>query len=117
MKKLLAIFLLVLLPGQIAWSAVTNLCQHENDSAANHLGHHSHQHKLDPVGDTSSDKAKFGNNDSDCTVCHGCCASVVPSFYAFVVDFTPVQSPAMSSGQLMSPLPERPERPQWRHLA
>jgi hypothetical protein len=117
MKKLLAILLLVLLPGQIAWSAVGSLCQHENGASANHLGHHNHQHKLDPVGDNSSDKAKFGDKDSDCTVCHASCASVIPEFSSFVADCTGVRIPAASQGQLMSPLPERPERPQWRHLA
>jgi hypothetical protein len=117
MKKLLAILLLVLLPGQIAWSAVGSLCQHENGASANHLGHHNHQHKLDPVGDTSSDKAKFGDKDSDCTVCHAGYASVIPEFSSFVANFTAVRSPAASSGQLMPPLPDRPERPQWRHLA
>ena len=48
MRRLIAIFLLVLLPFQAVWAAMEPYCLHENaQSQSHHFGHHEHQHHAD----------------------------------------------------------------------
>lgn len=74
MRRLIAIFLLVLLPLQAVWAAVTPYCPHDRqpDSqqhAPLHLGHHEHQHQGGGE-QTSNPATAMGDHD------HHCCASV-----------------------------------------
>ncbi len=46
MRRWLAIFLLVFIPLQFTWAAASAYSQHENWDAANHFGHHAHEHKM-----------------------------------------------------------------------
>ncbi len=43
-KKIFVIFLLVILPFQLAWAGAGVYCQHEEGLAAQHFGHHDHKH-------------------------------------------------------------------------
>ena len=45
MKKFFLILLLFVLPLQMSWAAASAYCLHEEGKAAQHPGHHSHQHK------------------------------------------------------------------------
>nr|ART41037.1 L611 [uncultured bacterium] len=45
MRRWLSILLLVFLPFQFSWAAVAGYCQHETGAAAQHFGHHDHQHQ------------------------------------------------------------------------
>jgi hypothetical protein len=76
MRRLLAIFLLVLLPLQLSWASVAVYCQHETDGQAKHFGHHDHQHQAgDNQGDGNSKLS--GGVDNDCGTCHAGCATVI----------------------------------------
>jgi hypothetical protein len=85
MRRLLLIFIAVLLPLQWSWAAAASVCAHAREPA--HYGHHEHQHggadqAHDGVGQsaTSADaSADSGTNPSptshpDCQACHGMAA-------------------------------------------
>jgi flagellar capping protein FliD len=45
MRRFLLIFLVVMMPLQLSWAAVSSYCQHESGTASKHFGHHEHQHQ------------------------------------------------------------------------
>lgn len=78
MRRLIAIFLLALLPLQAVWAAVEPYCLHESsESKSSHLGHHTHQHHADADNDHHSS----GDDDAGKTSAmsdhdHHCCSSI-----------------------------------------
>jgi len=118
MKKYLAILLLLVLPMQIAWAAAGSLCKHESGAAAQHFGHQDHKHQCtnsDAVsGDSSSSPA---GSDADCGLCHGGTSSVLPENLTLALHWTATPLPRSGFNLLPPPLADRPERPQWLHLA
>ncbi len=55
MRKLLAIFLLVLIPLQSSWAVAAEYCtHHEEGAAAQHFGHHADEHP-GSAADTGTD--------------------------------------------------------------
>jgi hypothetical protein len=116
MRRLFAIFLLVLLPLQLSWASVSIYCQHETGGQAKHFGHHDHQHQAgDNQGD--ADTKLSGGVDNDCSTCHAGCATAI-------FGETQIESPADVSARLddyqHSPNTSPhylPERPNWAPLA
>ncbi len=79
MRRLIAIFLLVLLPLQAVWAAVEPYCLHEsNQGDTHHLGHHEHQHHAEAAegvhqhSDDQADSPASAMLDHD----HHCCSAV-----------------------------------------
>lgn len=72
MRRLLLIFLMVLMPLQSAWSAAASVCAHETGSDVSHFGHHPHKHE-GAKANTDTEKADGSalGCHSDCGVCHG----------------------------------------------
>lgn len=110
MRRWLTIFLLLLLPMQLSWAVGTAYCKHETGAAAQHFGHHEHQHKA-YAGD-SAQKSKVAI-DADCGTCHAGCATVI-------LDSTSLPSVLVSADihlghqfHSSSPPPSLPERPNW----
>ena len=117
MRRVLAIFLLVLLPLQSIWAAAAPYCQHEA-SAASHPGHHPHEHHVtaddhqtDPTGDA------VGMDHADCHVCHAASPAVVALGVWFACPALADMSLDTRQARLTAPPSSRPERPQWRGLA
>lgn len=113
-KKLLLIFLMMLLPVQYTWSAAAVYCQHEQD-APPHLGHHAHQHKA--ASDEAKEPGKVNAADADCAYCH-------LFSHAFFVPFDahPAATPAphhaaLPAASYSSYLPGPPPRPNWLFVA
>src|SRR3972149_6821958 len=70
MNRLVLIFVLVFLPLQASWAAMTAYCTHENGVASQHFGHHFHKHYVS-AGDSSGDPSRgSGGVDKDCGFCH-----------------------------------------------
>ena len=75
MRRFVLLFLMLILPLQWSWAAVASVCRHETGSAAQHLGHHVHEHAValdDTTADTTTDTD--GVNvwfDADCCSFHG----------------------------------------------
>jgi hypothetical protein len=115
MRHWLAILFMMFLPLQLSWAAVSAYCQHESGAAANHLGHHEHQHKA-AAGDDSGTKAK--GSHFDCGFCQAASCTALPngvgSTAAVVLATLALAPPPM--GQLIGH-PSEPERPKWSHPA
>lgn len=83
MRRLLIIFLMLLLPAQWTWAAVASACQHETGIAAQHVGHHEHVHQPgEAEADVDHDRSTGAVEqqvafDADCHTCHGSCVSVL----------------------------------------
>jgi hypothetical protein len=81
MRRLLLVFLMVLLPLQWTWATAARVCAHEQVAASAHVGHHEHQHeKAERVAD-QPDAGQPGalSDHPDCGVCHGMCSAVAPA--------------------------------------
>ena len=131
MRRLLLVFLSILLPLQFAWAGAAAYCAHEDiaetTSLAWHFGHHTHQHKADQAkqadgSDKGDHRAKAGKlaklPDADCTACHfpgshGLFAALrLPTDYHFVT--LRYQASHHAFGSIPAPVPDRP---QWSRLA
>ena len=108
MRRLLLVFLLVLMSLQTVWSAAAAYCAHE---------HEGHASTDDANGASTHAGINLAAADLDCHTCHG----------SGTVLFAPweASAPLALSGhplpqvaaQLPAPLNPRPERPNWRPAA
>mgnify|MGYP006331334807 CR=1 FL=1 len=116
MRRWLLALLIVLMPVQFTWAAAAPYCGHETDAAAaDHVGHHEHQHDASLDESPSSDDDDSGPApvlDADCAFCHLGASAFVPE-----VDLTPALAPApvlvaLRARAYVSHIPTRPaERP------
>lgn len=122
MRRLLAIFLLILLPLQAAWVAAAPYCGHEPSAAVEHMGHHQHEHEAHDAAPATADSGTAqdmlaGWVDLDCHSCHGFGSAMVQVSRAVgVAPDQPRYSQDIALQSLQPPL-SRPERPQWQPLA
>jgi hypothetical protein len=118
MKKFLAIFLLVLLPLQVSWAAMSSYCGHETRVNATHPGHHTHDHASVDHQESSKNSPQSAGMDHDCATCHIFCAAALVNDLntttAAVSDDHPLHPQVVIVSQLSR---ERPERPNWPVLA
>lgn len=112
MRRWLAIFLLVFLPLQASWAAVTGYCQHESGAAAQHFGHHEHKHHSDDGGSTDA-KVLSGGIDSDCAACHAGCVCALTGIAQFPVVLPAFEGNLWRPSIPSSPPTAVPERPNW----
>jgi hypothetical protein len=117
MRRWLTLLLLLFLPFQFSWAAVTSYCQHETGADVQHVGHHEHKHHVDANHDGEPDTSLSGSIDNDCGICHasfgvatlGDVAPLLVSRVSFAIPWPP--------GSLASPPVTLPERPNWLFLA
>lgn len=117
MRRWIAVFFLVLFPLQAVWAAAAPYCQHEQEPASFHIGHHSHDHHPGSSADDTADKLLPGMEDGDCTACHAFCSalqSVASNAQAALIDVAP---PTGIAFPVPTPPQSPPERPNWRALA
>jgi hypothetical protein len=117
MKKYLAIFLLLLLPMQMSWAAVTGYCQHETEVSSKHLGHHSHEHQSMENDRSSETSPHLAELDHDCASCHLGCAAALTSQQSALALTSLDQHPFDYHGNFSKRSKAPPERPQWTMLA
>ena len=120
MRRWLAILLLALLPFQFSWAAMATYCGHESGQAAQHLGHHEHQHAAqvsDGHDGESLDQGATGGLHFDCSHCHGACVNV-PPVAVYMAPIILASHAAAAVEDVMRTLAQSPpERPQWLLLA
>ena len=119
MRRVLLMFLLVLLPFQYVWAAAAPYCQHEQ-AAAQHVGHHEHKHQRSAKS-SAGEPAKASGQlsaslDDDCGYCQQSASKPIFSGVSGLViagglPLQPLASPALPSRD-----PDRVERPNWRRL-
>jgi hypothetical protein len=114
MRRWLIYVLIVLMPVQLTWAAAAPYCGHETTAAAaDHVGHHEHQHdaSLDVSPPADDGAAAAPVLDSDCAFCHlGASASVPAVIDAIALAPAFVFTIARVSAYL-SHIPTPPERP------
>jgi hypothetical protein len=113
MRKIVLLLLLALFPLQSSWAVISANCSHEDDSAANHLGHHEHPHESPgTVEEGSSKTAKKISLDSDCAF-HGdhikpLITKGISPGSVLILSLKPSPSASYSSAEA-----GRPEKPNW----
>lgn len=117
MKKFFLLLLLFVLPLQMSWAAASAYCLHEEGKAAQHLGHHSHQHKAsagdEPQADAGKDLNAKAKAHSDCNVCHGIGHAWLPPGASMPVFDSASLAIDTSSFLYVSHIPDGPKRPDW----
>lgn len=117
MKKFFLLLLLFVLPLQMSWAAASAYCLHEEGKAAQHPGHHSHQHKAsaddEAQADTGKDLKTKAKAHSDCNVCHGIGHAWLPPGSSMPVFDTTSLAIDTSSFLYVSHIPDGPKRPDW----
>ncbi|MBT9522580.1 MAG: hypothetical protein IV101_17035 [Dechloromonas sp.] len=68
MRRFLILVMLCLLPLQVSWAAVSDYCGHEQGKAAQHFGHHDHDHKV--FSEKSDSGKQSGKLDFGHDHCH-----------------------------------------------
>ena len=116
MQRFLVLILLCLLPLQISWAAVANYCEHEQDKAAQHFGHHDDEHKaFSAKSDPDKQPGKFDLGQDHC---HMSVFIGLLNDAAFHAPAPPAQPALRCDEAACSSLAlDRPERPKWRALA
>ncbi|CAL60731.1 putative periplasmic cation efflux system protein czcI [Herminiimonas arsenicoxydans] len=114
MKRLLVIFMLVVIPFQLSWAAAAVYCEHEINPTTLHFGHHEHKHIASP-NEVKADASKAAAAvDGDCTSCHlGGIAILTIPLPALALDIISAPLIISSNSLLASSRPSRPERPKW----
>jgi hypothetical protein len=121
MRRLIAIFLLVLLPLQAVLAAVEPYCLHESDqrqsNASSHLGHHEHERHADASG-VQVDADLTGDGKSSATLDHDhhcccACASMLPALVQLPGPLPQVDGVASPLASYASFDATRIERPNW----
>ncbi len=123
MRRWLAILIMVCLPLQFSWAAVSSYCQHETGAAVHHIGHHDHaghshaSKTADPAGKGQADGSAPSVSGLDCGHCHGYCAGLVRVVSAFEPHAFASAPLGLGASPRAEPMPAQPERPQWAALA
>ena len=119
MYRLIAVFMLALLPFQFSWSAVAAYCMHESTtSQAQHVGHHEHKHESSSgVGQADKNGQNADQFDVDCWVCHG--AGIGALHFAFAKQNISHDGDmgVQPNERVAEVTPSPPDRPQWPVLA
>lgn len=114
MKRLLFVFVLLVIPLQSSWAAVAAYCKHENGVAAKHVGHHVHKHQ-GASSDAAGDPPRgIDSLDGDCGFCFLGTMNFVQSSFSL-----PQLDPASSLHETPlrfhpSFIPKGLDRPNWR---
>lgn len=122
MRKLFAIFLLVLIPLQSSWAVAAEYCaHHEEGVAAQHFGHHADEHSGSAAdmgaGDIQSDSGTTPNQPHNDNCHHFSMAGLVDTASKDFHDTpgTPIHWGEQASDP--SAATSRIERPNWASLA
>jgi hypothetical protein len=113
-KKLLVIFLLMVLPLQYSWAAAAVYCQHEKGESA-HFGHHNHEHltQADEPDAEPDAPNKSQKTDGDCEYCHLFFhASLLPAMPEVATLDGPAPPPPLRL-TYSSHIPDGPNLPDW----
>lgn len=113
MKRLVIVFLLVFLPLQMSWGAVTAYCEHEQGTSAQHFGHHAHQHKstADSAKQSKDSKLKL---DPDCAFCHHGWVKLACGHVFIPAPVAHRDHVIHDVSKYDSYIPDGPQRPNWR---
>lgn len=109
MRRVIAIFVLLILPLQVAFAAAAEYCEIGKADSGRHFGHHAHEADAS-TDDSPSPKGAAG---LDCEFCHLGCAQAQAS--SFIFQFAEPQAPpglvdAPVPREIFPPVLDRPPR-------
>lgn len=110
LNRIFFILLMLILPLQTVWAAASAYCQHEQGTAAQHFGHHAHQHQ---AASNDSGSGPSSNFHADCSFCHLGAIGVVASSLDVTSPAFGCAAVSWSNNFLLSVFLEGPERPDW----
>lgn len=112
-RRWLTILLLLFLPLQFSWSAVSAYGQHEAAPTEQDVGRHHHPHKL------AADQDGGGHMDADSGACHaqGCAGAIFGSVPLSTLSASSDTHIGYQARVLPPPPTSLPERPNWADLA
>ena len=117
MRRIILTLMILFLPVQGTWAAVTVYCNHETGNGeSRHFGHHFHRHQASANG-SSTDSSQTGGIDNDCGFCHLNFKLVHAMSFdgPSNCELSLVNAPC--STRYSSYIPEEPDRPKWQVLA
>jgi len=119
MRRWLTILILLCMPLQFSFAAVSAYCGHETGSAAQHGKHHEHQHKADAAPSDGGDAEAIGHIDVDSAHCHsGGTTAILGSVHSPAMSVSSCTTRIGYAMRALSPPPlSPPERPKWAALA
>lgn len=123
LRRWVAIVLLSVVSLQSVWAAAAAYCGHEASAeAAQHPGHHLHDHEHAQAAADASPQAPAADgpipgDHLDCHACHGCPVGLATGASTSLAD--PDRGYARPHSDRRPPLPPTaaPDRPDWRRLA
>ncbi len=120
MRRLVTIFMLILLPLQAFWVAAEPYCQHEQGQAAVHVGHHVHDHHADGDGVDQSGHDEKGQAQAKASPlidhdhhCGACLCMLVATPQALPEALAPSSMAEAPMVSYVSFDASRIERPNW----
>lgn len=117
MRKWVAVFLLVLLPLQAAWSAMVRYDAYQTTHSTAHLGHHACHQEGDSAHNPTAKAQSGAGLGADCGDCHGGCTVLAPHYVNSAL-LPAGHAPMMSiTSTVASHIQREPERPKWRSIA
>lgn len=112
MRRLCLILMLLVLPLQVSWAAVSSYCKHESGTASQHFGHHNHQHKTKAAEKAPADASI--QIDTDCAFCFGSAFGLITLLVTYASANVPKVEPVFADTNFLASIrPDRPERPKW----
>lgn len=116
-RRFFFVLLILILPFQAVWAAVSAYCLHEQGVVATqHFGHHDHRHHAGPADSKDGTTRSALQPHADCGFCHLNCPaapSAAPVVAVIPGAFAAVDPP----WAYLSVFPEGPERPKWAPAA
>lgn len=117
MRRWLILFLLTVLPIQFSWAEAASYCAHETGAAAaQHFGHHEHQHASSAASDEAV-SANAAGVDLDCGACHAGCALAMVGSLGSMPSLAPATFVQPHPLRVTAPPLSLPDRPNWARLA
>jgi hypothetical protein len=115
----LVVFLLLIVPLQLSWAAVSAYCEHETEAASHHVGHHEHKHQSEQPskGHDPGADSKSSSFDADCGVCHAGGSMAMFDGIALSHLADPDVVFVRPSTFHLTLFTSKPERPKWLGLA
>lgn len=113
MRRWFVVLLLVVVQVQLAWAAAAPYCKHETSpAAADHIGHHEHQHDAGPGSGSTDDSSGWADTlDADCAFCHLGASAAVFATAASMIIAPEAAFGNESARAYVSCIPTPPERP------
>jgi hypothetical protein len=114
MRRLIAVFLMIVLPLQLSWAVAATYCQDEQDPGDQHFGHHVHSHQDGAdTGKHPTKSTQKAENDCGCSG-HLCSAHLLPvGFDVWSSSMAELQFFASETHLHPTSDPPQIERPNW----